>query len=117
MNKTDWKDTAELVGIAAIVASLIFVGLQLRQESAIAARESSSDFVEAGIEMAQLFSDNRQVWRKALDGESLTKDEEVTFDALVRVFYLDRRNRYERRQLGIDAVEFYRSGSDERRSE
>ena len=69
MNKTDWKDTAELVGIAAIVASLIFVGLQLRQESAIAARESSSDFVEAGIEMAQLFSDNRQVWRKALDGE------------------------------------------------
>jgi hypothetical protein len=27
----------------------------------------------------------------------------VTFDALVRVFYLDRRNRYERRQLGIDA--------------
>lgn len=31
-----WKDTAELVGIIAIVASLVFVGLQLRQSHEIA---------------------------------------------------------------------------------
>ena len=36
MKKTDWKDTAELIGIAAIVASLIFVGLQMRQSHKIA---------------------------------------------------------------------------------
>ena len=34
MKKTDWKGTAELIGIAAIVASLVFVGLELRQNTA-----------------------------------------------------------------------------------
>ena len=36
MKISDWKDTAELIGIAAIVASLIFVGLQMKQSQDIA---------------------------------------------------------------------------------
>jgi hypothetical protein len=36
MKVNDWKDVAELVGIAAIVASLLFVGLQLKQSHEIA---------------------------------------------------------------------------------
>ena len=36
MKNIAWKDAAELVGIAAIVASLIFVGLQMRQSQEIA---------------------------------------------------------------------------------
>jgi hypothetical protein len=35
----DWKNIAELAGIAAIVASLIFVGLQMKQEQEIAYSE------------------------------------------------------------------------------
>ncbi len=31
MSVTSWKDVAELIGISAIVASLVFVGLELRQ--------------------------------------------------------------------------------------
>ena len=31
MTKFNWKDIAELVGVAAIVASLLFVGMQLKQ--------------------------------------------------------------------------------------
>jgi len=36
MSSTSWKDTAELIGIAAIVASLVFVGMQMRQDQEIA---------------------------------------------------------------------------------
>ena len=36
MKNTDWKSIAELIGIAAIVASLIFVGLQMKQTHEIA---------------------------------------------------------------------------------
>jgi hypothetical protein len=36
MKVNDWKDVAELVGIAAIVASLLFVALQLKQSHEIA---------------------------------------------------------------------------------
>ena len=40
MKSSNWKDVAELVGIAAIVASLLFVGLELRQSQAIALSEA-----------------------------------------------------------------------------
>ncbi len=36
VKETGWKDIAELIGIVAIVASLIFVGLQLKQSQEIA---------------------------------------------------------------------------------
>ena len=36
MKPTTWKDIAELIGIAAIVASLLFVGLQMQQQQEIA---------------------------------------------------------------------------------
>ena len=36
MQNMNWKDLTEFVGIAAIVASLIFVGLQMKQSQAIA---------------------------------------------------------------------------------
>ena len=40
MKSSNWKDVAEIVGIAAIVASLLFVGLELRQSQAIALSEA-----------------------------------------------------------------------------
>ena len=39
MATTNWKDIAELIGIAAIVASLIFVGLQMKPAHEIALAE------------------------------------------------------------------------------
>ncbi len=36
MQGANWKDVAELIGITAIVASLIFVGLQMKQSQEIA---------------------------------------------------------------------------------
>jgi len=36
MKKISWKEVAEILGITSIVASLIFVGLQLKQSQEIA---------------------------------------------------------------------------------
>ena len=41
------KDIAEFVGIVAIVASLIFVGMQMRQDQVIAVAEALSESVSA----------------------------------------------------------------------
>ena len=41
-----WKDVAEIVGISAIVASLIFVGLELRQSQQIAIAGQYQDRTE-----------------------------------------------------------------------
>jgi hypothetical protein len=55
MKKSDWKETAELIGIAAIVASLIFVGLEMRQTQVI-----------ARATLYQMRSDSAQAIREAL---------------------------------------------------
>ena len=60
MKSTSWKDIAELTGIAAIVASLVFVGMQLQQDRGISHRESYSEFVDTRIELARLLTENRE---------------------------------------------------------
>jgi len=57
----NWKDTAELVGIAAIVASLLFVGLQMRLDQQIAGAQAYMDSANGLIELSQLTSDNQEV--------------------------------------------------------
>ena len=39
MKSIDWKHISELIGMAAIVASLIFLAFQIRQEEDIAISE------------------------------------------------------------------------------
>jgi hypothetical protein len=52
MKSSNWKDIAELVGISAIVASLIFVGMQMEQSQRLAWADSvltmGANLVEEG---------------------------------------------------------------------
>jgi hypothetical protein len=82
MNRTYWKDIAELVGIAAIVASLIFVGLQMRQDRTIAESESYIDAASQITELNQLISDNKDIWVKGLDGDELTAEEQSVYQGM-----------------------------------
>jgi hypothetical protein len=50
MKFNDWKNVAELIGIAAIVASLIFVGLQLKQSQEIAIADQYQNRADAALE-------------------------------------------------------------------
>ncbi len=72
MNNTNWKDIAELFGIVAIVASLIFVGLQMQQAHKIAIashyqeRHASSVDYWVGREQSDI--------QKRLRGERVIRD-------------------------------------------
>ena len=50
MSNRDWRATAELIGIAAIVASLIFVGLQMKQSQEIAVADQYQARADAALE-------------------------------------------------------------------
>jgi hypothetical protein len=68
MSPGNWKDIAELIGIAAIVASLIFVGLQMQQSQEIAMGAQYQERANAAVEnyMSQIQSEqalkNRGQW-------------------------------------------------------
>ena len=79
MKSNDWRSVAELIGIAAVVASLIFVGLQLRQEQDIAQSQLFADWDDTRIEWSRLLSENNDVWIRGLAGSDLTTNELLVF--------------------------------------
>ena len=58
MRKTNWKDFAELIGIASIVASLIFVGLQMQQAEDIALAELNASSISDNVDLASLINEH-----------------------------------------------------------
>lgn len=84
MKFKEWNEIVELIGIAALVASLIFVGMQLRQSQAIALAEMNASYTSNRIEEAALIIDNIDVWLRGNAGESLTESETEIYRELLR---------------------------------
>ena len=83
MNKTNWKDIAELIGISAIVASLVFVGFQLKQSQDIAIADGLISIMFASIEINDQLNEHADIWIKGSAGEELTENESFIFNNLV----------------------------------
>lgn len=89
MTKLSWKDYAELIGIAAIVASLIFVGLQMQQSQEIAQSAVYQDRTATSVELqtsSMGSSEYLSGWAKleSNQGARLTAEERT---ALFHYFY------------------------------
>lgn len=83
MKSVNWKDAAELVGMAAIVASLIFVGLQMRQTRDIALAESGWNSLLSEVETRRPIYEYPDIWAKGNAGEELNPSEAVIYRALI----------------------------------
>jgi hypothetical protein len=99
MNSSDWKDTAELIGIVAIVASLIFVGLQLRQDRQFALSENAADFDDTMIEYSTVIRENRQIWLRGLEGADLSLEDQVVFESVAFAVWQKFSGIYRRDQV------------------
>ena len=88
MRSLNWKDTAELVGISAIVASLIFVGLQLRQDREVALGQIYQSTLQSMVELESAMAENADVWAKARSGSELSDTETVVMQRLINMWRL-----------------------------
>jgi hypothetical protein len=105
MKKAHWKETAELIGIVAIVASLIFVGFQLKQDRDVAFAESAQSLESSAADLNALLAEHAAVWVKARNEEKLSEAELEVMKRLVDA--LHRRARYsaqQRRTLGMPGI-------------
>ena len=96
MSTPNWKGTAEFVGVIAIVGSLIFVGLQIKQEQEIALAEINLSLLASGIELNIAIGENAEVWAIGNAGEDLTRAERILYDNLLESMSFSYRT--ERRQ-------------------
>jgi hypothetical protein len=77
MDSAKLKDWMQVVGIFAVVASLLFVGLQMKQTHEIALGEALVNVSAIGIEERSLIAAHADTWQKACLGEQLTAQERV----------------------------------------
>lgn len=73
----------EIVGIAAVIASLIFVGVELQQSRAIAIGDGNLSNAEVQIERNNSINEHIETWVKGNSGESLSVEEKTIFTNLV----------------------------------
>ena len=83
MKSTNWKDTAELIGIAAIVASLVFVGLQMMQARDIAISDGNLANAANKIEGNNAIVQNPDIWARGNAGEELNLEDATVFQYLI----------------------------------
>jgi hypothetical protein len=98
MNNTNWKDIAELIGIAAIVASLVFVGLQMQQDRVHARAELGADSFSnlASLRLQMTGDEIARVFAKAIESPSeLTTAEKLQVNGYLEAYlYLVTRDCY-----------------------
>jgi hypothetical protein len=84
MDSAKLNDWMQVVGIFAVVASLVFVGLQMRQEQEIAIVATYGMLVESTENIADLIDRNAEIWQQGLDGAELSSTDRIKFLALVK---------------------------------
>ena len=105
MSFKKFNEVAELLGMVAIVASLIFVGLQLRQSQRIALAEVQAANSSASIELASLLSDHSEAWVRGVAGEELEDSDVAVFRNIMITLSDNAYSRQEQfRLLGDDEV-------------
>jgi hypothetical protein len=108
MRSTDWKDIAELIGIAAIVASLIFVGLELQQSRKIAIADIYQQRAALAIDVqtSLIVPEQRlEIFRKYTAGESLSDFEKGLLNFSNNPWLSYYENNHFQYQLGLLSAE------------
>jgi hypothetical protein len=84
LKSTNWKDIAELIGIAAIVASLVFVGLQMKQSQDIAIASTGQARTAIAVEFITTMTSD-PVIRSALTKQRLGNSDSMSQDERVAI--------------------------------
>ncbi|MCG8414161.1 MAG: hypothetical protein MI746_08065 [Pseudomonadales bacterium] len=84
LNQQTWKLWAEVIALVSVVASLVFVGIELRLSRDIATTEEAGRANERAIAVNDLIGSNAAIWQKGCLGEELEDQEKIIFVTTLR---------------------------------
>jgi len=79
MDSAKLNDWLQVLGIFALVASLIFVGLQMKQTQEIGQGEAAANILESTNSFRNTIISNAEVWRSGCMGEELSQGDQTKF--------------------------------------
>ena len=97
MARNDWKSLLEGVGIVAIIASLILVSYELRQNTLMMRAQINQSRTEVAVseQQATFNSDYMpEIIDKSRRGEEFSAQEMVRYEAYIRAFLRNQDNAY-----------------------
>jgi len=104
MNSLKLNDWVQAAGVLAVVASLIFVGIEIRQSSRFAMDASIASANGVIVSVEELVIQNPDAWYRGCRGDKLQPADETlfthTFQAYELLYYL----RWLRAERGVAAV-------------
>ena len=84
MKTTNWRTVAELTGMAAIVASLIFLAMEVRQNHQVGRTETGLALLQSLQQGHEMVLANTDVWVRGCRGDELNDIDRAQFAMLVR---------------------------------
>ena len=104
-----WRETIELVGILGIVASLIFLALEIRQSRQVGQAEVVAVTIDASNQVRDMIVANSDIWARGCSGEELSASERAVYAQILRAYVI---NLYWTWAVGGDSiVEINREGA------
>lgn len=104
MTREKWKDALEILGIAAIVASLILVAYELRQNTLMMRAQINQSRTEVAVSEQQATFNSEympEIIEKVRSGEQLSPQELTRYSAYLRAFLRNQDNAYWQYQQGL----------------
>ena len=90
---------ANFLGVFGVIGSLVFVGLELRQDSDINQSQLLSSDQIIALEFERLVQENPIIWFKGLEGSELDENEKIIFNSMAYTQFRVQANFHRRRLL------------------
>ena len=85
MKMISWRTFAEVVGISAVVGSLLFVGVQIQLDRKVASSQVNMAALEGRVAVEAAIAEHANIWTKAAKLENLTDSETQVMENLIKM--------------------------------
>ena len=99
--KLELRTVGEIIAVASVVFSLLFVGYELRLSRSIAESEQIEANATLNTNLRELILLNSDVWNRGCLGEELTPNEKMVFNNIEEAANLFRYTQWAKASAGI----------------
>lgn len=101
MNENRLREWLEIVGIVAVVASLVFVGMEIRQSARAASEEGIAGDLANMIAVESLVTANPDIWHRGCMGEDLSPPDQMVYTHIYHAYEFLHFMRWLRGNIGV----------------